>query len=125
MHALLGGLQNRPRECDCRALTIGSRHVDYRGKAGLWGSKIGQQALDASERKVNTSGMQRRKSRRYGIGQGQNWTPKAAMRREKNYAAVLPGDFAKILQSRAKTLRICGLGTTISTIPCASRNSAR
>jgi len=46
--------------------------MDYRRKLGLRGAKIGQQALYAPEREVNTSGMERRKSRRYGIGQGQN-----------------------------------------------------
>ena len=63
MHALPRRFQDRPHECDGRALAVGSCDMDDARQAQMRRAEVGEQALDAAQRQVDPSRMERRESR--------------------------------------------------------------
>ena len=64
MHALARSLEDRAHEGDGRALAVGPGDMHDARQAQMRRAEIGEQALDAAQRQIDPSGMERRESRR-------------------------------------------------------------
>ncbi len=89
--AFSGRLERGAHEGDGRALAVGSRDMHDGRQALVRRAEVGEQTLDAAERKIDPPGMQRRETRGDCIGLVHQGPPEPAM----GCAAPLPAGDAQ------------------------------
>ncbi len=130
MHSKAGGFQDRAHERDGRALAVGAGDVDDRRQAPLRMAERSENAPHALEREIDPLGMQRQEPRDDGIdlahAMGMGVGPaQACAGTGKLPVTSGAGDLVNSrhrLDSVARNRWRC---TTMSTMPCSLRYSAR